>query len=62
MVLEGYERTRGRDHLDTLTSVNNMGQLLHDQGKLRLVEPFLRRALEGYEQTLGRDHSGSRSP
>jgi hypothetical protein len=46
----------GRDHPDTLTSVNNLGALLQAQGKLDLAEPFLRRALEGLERTLGPGH------
>ena len=40
----------------TLTSANNLGMLLKDQGKLDLAEPFLCRSLEGCERTLGRDH------
>ena len=51
--LERRERTLGPDHPHTLTSVNNLGQLLQDQGKFDLAEPFLRRALEGNERTLG---------
>ena len=52
---EGFGRTRGPDHPDTLSSVSNLGTLLKDQGKLSLAEPFYRRALEGCERTLGRD-------
>ena len=34
--------------------------LLQAQGKLRLAEPFFRRALEGCERTLGPDHPDTR--
>ena len=50
------ERTLGRDHPDTLTSVSNLGLLLHSQGKIDLAETYFRRALEGCERTLGPDH------
>ena len=36
--------------------MNRVGYLLHEQGKLILAEPFLRRSLEGRERTLGREH------
>ena len=58
--LEGKERTLGRDHPSTLTSVNNLGMLLKAQGKLAEAEQFFRRALEGNERTLGRDHPNTR--
>ncbi|CUS13669.1 unnamed protein product, partial [Tuber aestivum] len=31
--LEGYEKVLGLGHPDTLTSVNNLAQVLGDQGK-----------------------------
>ena len=55
--LEVRERTLGRDHPHTLTSVGHLGLLLKAQGKFDLAEPYLRRALEGRERTLGSDHS-----
>ena len=45
-----------RISLAAVNSVNNMGSLLREQGKLEEAEPFYRLALEGWERTLGRDH------
>ena len=36
----------GREHPDTLTSVNNLGVLYHSQGRYSEAEPLLKRALE----------------
>ena len=33
--LEGYEKALGRDHTSTLDTVNNLGSLYKDQGRLR---------------------------
>ena len=55
-MLEGCERTLGRDHPHTLTAVNNVGGLLQAQGKFDLAEPFHSRALEGCERILGDEH------
>ena len=46
----------GREHPDTLTSVNNLGLVLDSQGKYEEAEAMHRRALEGYEKVLGREH------
>ena len=54
--IKEQEVSLGVEHEDTLASVNNLGSLLQDQGKLAEAEPFFRRALEGRERTLGRDH------
>ncbi len=58
--LEGAERSFGRDHPYTLTSVGNLGELFFAQGELSLAEPFIRRALEGRERTLGSEHPHTR--
>ena len=58
--LEGFERTLGRNHPNTLTLVGNLGSLLQAQGKLDLAEPYYLRALKGSERTLGRDHPGTK--
>ena len=54
--LKEQETSLGVEHPDTLTSVGNLGTLLHAQGMLAEAELFHRRALEGQERTLGRDH------
>ena len=38
--VEGCERTLGRDHPHTLNSINNVGSLLKEQGKLKEAEPL----------------------
>eukprot|EP00808_Paulinella_micropora_P011958 g42040.t1 len=45
--LQEREKTVGAEHPDTLTSVNNLGMLLKQQGKLAEAEPLFRRDLEG---------------
>ena len=57
--LEGYEKTLRRDHISTLNTVNNLGTLYADQGKLGEVEKMYQRALEGYEKALGWDHTST---
>ena len=42
--------------LSTLTSVNNLAELLHAQGDLPGAERLQRRALAGREARLGPDH------
>jgi tetratricopeptide (TPR) repeat protein len=54
--LERRERTLGREHPDTLRSVNNLAINYLDQGRYSEAEPLLRRALESNERTLGREH------
>ena len=46
----------GVDHPITLISVNNLGGLLMQQGKLEEAEPLCRRALEGSERVFGVEH------
>ncbi|KAF2473618.1 TPR-like protein [Lindgomyces ingoldianus] len=55
--LEARETALGANHLDTLSSVSNLGLVLEKQGKYEEAEAMHRRALEGYEKELGRDHS-----
>ena len=50
------EQALGVDHEETLRTVNDIGFLLGEQGKLEEAETYHRRALEGNERTLGRDH------
>ena len=46
----------GGDHASTLTSIGNMGVLLHSMGKLEEATLYLRQALEGHRRVLGDDH------
>jgi tetratricopeptide (TPR) repeat protein len=51
--LQGYEEALGPDHTSTLDTVNNLGLLYADQGKLAEAEKMYIRALQGYEEALG---------
>jgi tetratricopeptide (TPR) repeat protein len=51
--LEGYEKALGLDHTSTLGTVNNLGILYYDQGKLAEAETMYIRALQGYQDALG---------
>ena len=53
--LQGYEKLYGVDHLDSLTSMNNLGHVFHKQGKYPESKEMHRRASEGFERTLGPD-------
>ncbi len=46
----------GDDHPGTLTSINNMGNLLKSMGKLEEAMPYSRESLEGRRRVLGDDH------
>jgi tetratricopeptide (TPR) repeat protein len=54
--LEGQEHTLGKEHPDTLTSVNNLAILLQRKGDYAGAEALQRRALEAQERTLGKEH------
>jgi hypothetical protein len=50
------ETVLGREHLDTLTSVNNLAQMLERQGKCKDAEAMNRQTLALYQTVLGREH------
>ena len=54
--LDGYEKALGADHPSTLSTVNNLGNLLKQQGKYDEAYVMYRRALDGREKALGADH------
>ncbi|OQD99022.1 hypothetical protein PENVUL_c066G05161, partial [Penicillium vulpinum] len=54
--LEGYEKVLGREYTSTLNTVNNLGLLYVDQGRLQEAEAIYERALEGYEKAWGREY------
>ncbi|KAF2195732.1 hypothetical protein K469DRAFT_699339 [Zopfia rhizophila CBS 207.26] len=51
--LRGYEEALGPKHTSTLNTVNNLGALYADQGKLTEAEKMYERALRGYKDALG---------
>ena len=54
--LEGYEKALGPDHTSTLNTVNNLGILYKDQGRLTEAESMYQRALSGFQTALGPSH------
>jgi len=54
----GKEKALGVDHTSTLDTVNNLGVLYRNQGKLNEAEEFYKRALKGYK-ALGTDHTST---
>jgi tetratricopeptide (TPR) repeat protein len=52
------EKVLGKEHPDTLTSVNNLATVLKDQGKYEAAEGMYRRALDSWEKVLGKEYPG----
>ena len=50
------EKVLGREHPDTLTSMNNLALVLNRQGKYEEAEAMHRQTLAMYEKVLGREH------
>ena len=50
--LQGKEKARGPEHTSTLETVNNLGNLYKNLGRLDEAEKMYRRALQGFEKTL----------
>ena len=50
----------GAEHTSTLDTVNNLGVLYTDQGKMAEAEAMCLRALQGYENAVGADHPKTR--
>ncbi|KAF2624855.1 kinesin light chain [Macroventuria anomochaeta] len=55
-VLDRRERALGKKHLDTLTSMNEVGVALSDQGKYADAEQMHRETLALKEEVLGKKH------
>ena len=55
-VLAREVRSLGKDHPDTLSTVNCMANVFMDQGKYDEALEWCRRALAGEERSLGKDH------
>ncbi len=58
-VLAARERVLGKEHPDTLASVNNLAVLYQAQGRYGEAEPLLKRALKTEERVLGKEHSST---
>jgi tetratricopeptide (TPR) repeat protein len=58
--LQGNEKAWGAEHTLTLDTVNNLGLLYADQGKMTEAEAMYVRALQGYENAVGADHPRTR--
>jgi tetratricopeptide (TPR) repeat protein len=56
LLLASQEKALGPDHPSALETVNNLGVLYKDQGKLANAEEMYERALRGKETALGPDH------
>jgi tetratricopeptide (TPR) repeat protein len=50
--LQGYEEALGPNYTSTLDTVNNLGLLYADQGKLGEAEKMYMRAVQGYKEAL----------
>ena len=56
LALRGYEKAWGPEHTSTPDTVNNLGNLYADQGKVAEAEEMYVRALRGYGKAVGTDH------
>ena len=54
--LKGYEKAWGAEHTSTLNTVNNLGVLYSNQGKMAEAEAMYVRALEGFKKIFDADH------
>jgi tetratricopeptide repeat protein len=52
LVLPGREEALGPKHTSMLMTINNLGTLYADQGKLGEAEKRYMRVLQGYEEAL----------
>ena len=57
--LVGYEKVLGAEHTSTLETVNNLGVLYWNQGKVDEAEQMYERALAGLEKALGAEHTST---
>jgi tetratricopeptide (TPR) repeat protein len=54
--LDIREKTLGKEHPDTITTLDNLARVLDDKGDYEEAEKLYRRALEIFEKTLGKEH------
>jgi len=57
--LDGYEKAWGPEHISTLITVSNLGNIYKNQGKLDEAEKMYQRALDGYEKAWGPGHTST---
>jgi tetratricopeptide (TPR) repeat protein len=55
-VFKGRESLLGKEHPDTLGSMNNLAKLLQSRGKYNEAEPIYRQTLALREKVLGKEH------
>lgn len=55
-ILEQRTRLLGKEHPDTLRSVDSLANVLNNKGNYSGAEVLYRQAVEVYERTLGKDH------
>lgn len=61
-VLQGREKALRLEHILTFDTVNNLGNLYVDQGRLDEAERMYQRVLQGYEKALGREQVNTYIP
>ncbi|KAJ9656262.1 hypothetical protein H2201_008594 [Coniosporium apollinis] len=54
--LAAREKVLGKEHPDTLMSMNNLAVVLGSQGKYGEAEAMHKQALTGYEKVLVKEH------
>ncbi|KAK1573934.1 P-loop containing nucleoside triphosphate hydrolase protein [Colletotrichum navitas] len=54
--LKAFEKAFGKEHVETLWSVDCLAIVLQHQGRLEEAELMIRRALEGFEKAFGKEH------
>ncbi|KAF1360965.1 TPR-like protein, partial [Lizonia empirigonia] len=57
--LQGKEKAWGPEHTSTLHTVNNLGILYKNLGRLDEAENMFQRALQGYEKAWGPEHTST---
>jgi tetratricopeptide (TPR) repeat protein len=57
--LKGYNEAWGAKHTSTLDTVNNLGILYRDQGRMKEAEEMYVRALRGFEDAWGAKHTST---
>jgi len=60
--LAGRENSLGKDHPDTLSTVNDMASVYSEQGDYNKALEWYGRALTGLENSLGKDHPDTLLP
>ena len=55
LALQGYEKAWGPEHTSTLNTVNNLGNLYADLGRLDEAEKMYQRASDGYAKAISPD-------